>query len=320
MRCMDTFEYLSMGDAARLLGVTKARISQLAASGTLVCDIVGGRKMVEYNSAVAYQKVRKRGRRPAADVGRKFTLMSADYEVARVSFDPMREFPFEIAEVLDAQRMPFGTCSSSSPTVNKRELNVWWGHRSVPDVRPGLVSRYRELGIASGIEVPVQCLGLSLSDCYWLRPAECDGLEWRNLNYFENDFERSAPEERSGWLEGIGLKNPDNTSEGELPKSWMIRNGIRVLAKGCGMDDQRPFRRRLQRLCIVACFPRGSLFLTRLSACSMAPCACARILLTAARNMFRLFTLRTPLAASEEARRTTGTAAFLASMEQTRLP
>ena len=102
---MDTSEYLSMGDAARLLGVTKARISQLAASGTLVCDIVGGRKMVEYNSATAYQKVRKRGRRPAADVGRKFTLMSADHEVAHVSFDPTREFPFEIAEVLDAQRM-----------------------------------------------------------------------------------------------------------------------------------------------------------------------------------------------------------------------
>ena len=77
---MDTSEYLSMGDAARLLGVTKARISQLAASGT----IVGGRKMVEYNSATAYQKVRKRGRRPAADVGRKFTLMSADHEVAHV--------------------------------------------------------------------------------------------------------------------------------------------------------------------------------------------------------------------------------------------
>lgn len=121
---MDTSEYLSMGDAARLLGVTKARISQLAASGTLACNTVGGRKMVEYNSAIAYQKVRKRGRRPAADVGRKFTLMSADYEVAHVSFDPTREFSFEIAEVLDAQRMPLGTCSSASPTVNKRALNA----------------------------------------------------------------------------------------------------------------------------------------------------------------------------------------------------
>ena len=307
MRCMDTSEYLSMGDAARLLGVTKARISQLAASGTLACDIVGGRKMVEYDSALAYQKVRKRGRRPAADVGRKFTLMSADYEVARVSFDPTREFPFEIAEVLDAQRMPFGTCSSSSPTVDKRELNVWWSHRSVPDVRPGLVLRYRELGIASRIEVPVRCLGLSLSDCYWLRPAECDGLEWRNLNYFENDFERSAPEERSGWLEGIGLKNPDNTSEGELPKSWMIRRGVRVLAKGCGMDDQRP--------CTVACYPRMSLFLIRLSTCLMAPCACAMTFLMAARNTFQPFTLRMRLAVSEETRRTTDTVATLVSME-----
>lgn len=175
MRHMDTSEYLSMGDVARLLGVTKARISQLAASGTLACNMVGGRKMVEYNSAIAYQKVRKRGRRPAADVGRKFTLMSADYEVAHVSFDPTREFSFEIAEVLDPQRMPFGTCSSASPTVNKRELNAWWGHRSVPDVRPGLISRYRELGIVNGIEVPVGCLGLSLSDCYWLRPDRLRG-------------------------------------------------------------------------------------------------------------------------------------------------
>lgn len=303
-----------MGDAARLLGVTKARISQLAASGTLVCDIVGGRKMVEYNSAIAYQKVRKRGRRPAADVGRKFTLMSADYEVARVSFDPSREFPFEIAEALDAQRMPFGTCSSSSPTANKRELNVWWSHRSVPDVRPGLVSRYRELGIASGIEVPVRCLGLSLSDCYWLRPADCAELKWQNINYFENDFERSAPEERSGWLEGIGLKNPDNTSEGELPKSWMIRNGIRVLAKGCGMDDQRPLTKRLQRLYIVACCRRASLFLIRLSGCSMALSVCATTFLTAARNTFRLFTLRAHLVASGETRHTIDTVATSVSM------
>ena len=238
---MKDANYISMGDAARLLGVTKARISQLSASGMLVCDIIGGRKMVEYNSAIAYQKTRKRGRRPMADKGRKYTLMSAEYEVARVSFDPTREFPLVISEALDAQRMPLSTHSSSSPTINKRALNTWWSHRSVPDVRPGLISRYRDLGIVSGIEAPVRCLGLSLSDCYWLRPTDSDKLEWQNLNYFENDFERSAPEERSDWLEGIGLKNPDNTSEGELPKSWMIRDGIRILAKGCGMDDQRPF-------------------------------------------------------------------------------
>ena len=238
---MDASDYLTMGDAARLLSVTKARISQLAASGTLVCDVVGGRKMIEYDSAVAYQKVRRRGRRPAADVGRKFTLMSAEHEVACVSFDPTREFPLEVAAVLDAQRMPFGTCSPSSSAVNRRAFNAWWGHRSVPDVRPGLISRYRELGVDNGAEASARNLGLSLSDCYWLRPAESDGLTWGTLNYFENDFERSSPEGRASWLEGIGLRNPDNTSEGELPKSWMIRGGVRVLAKGCGVDDQRPF-------------------------------------------------------------------------------
>lgn len=255
---MTSDDYISMGDAARLLGVTKARISQLSSSGALVCDIIGGRKMVEYNSAIAYQKTRKRGRRPVADKGRKFTLMSAEYEVARVSFDPMREFPLVISEVLDAQRMPLGTHSSSSPTINKQALNTWWSHRSVPDVRPGLISRYRDLGIVSGIEAPVRCLGLSLSDCYWLRPIDSDKLEWQNLNYFENDFERSAPEERSDWLEGIGLKNPDNTSEGELPKSWMIRDGIRVLAKGCAMDDQRPFNEAVATALHRRLLPEGA--------------------------------------------------------------
>ncbi len=82
-----------MGDAARLLGVTKAPHISTCRIGTLVCDIVGGRKMVEYNSATAYQKVRKRGRRPAADVGRKFTLMSADHEVAHVHLIRRVSFP-----------------------------------------------------------------------------------------------------------------------------------------------------------------------------------------------------------------------------------
>ncbi len=100
--------------------------------------------------------------------------------------------------------------------------------------------------------------GPSLSDCYWLRPAECDGLSnGETSSTSRRIFERSAPEERSGWLEGIGLKNPDNTSEGELPKSWMIRNGIRVLAKGCGMDDQRPFNEAVATALHRRLLPRG---------------------------------------------------------------
>ena len=40
---MNTSNYITMGDAARLLGVTKARISQLAASGTRAISSVGGK-------------------------------------------------------------------------------------------------------------------------------------------------------------------------------------------------------------------------------------------------------------------------------------
>lgn len=56
MQQMSTSNYITMGDAARLLGVTKARISQLAASGTLAFDIVGWRKIVQYDSAIVIKR------------------------------------------------------------------------------------------------------------------------------------------------------------------------------------------------------------------------------------------------------------------------
>ncbi len=196
--------------------------------------------MIEYNSAIAYQKVSKRGRRPAADVGRKFTLMWPNHEVAYVSFDPTREFPRNRRGPQYATNA-FGACSSSSPTVNKRELNAWWGHRSVPDVRRAYLALPRATGLSTALRCQFSAWVSRFRIVIGCGKSNFAELKWQNINYFENEFERSAPEERSGWLEGIGLKNPDNTSEGELPKSWMIRNGIRILAKGCGMDDERPF-------------------------------------------------------------------------------
>ena len=258
---------LTMGEAAAALGLTKARVSQLAAQGALEARMVGGRKMATAASVEAYGA----SRRPSGAAGRvdsttavRLTLMCADYEVACLLYDPSYEYPLELLEVLDAARMPFG-CATSGGRGRKRELNSWWEHRSVPDSRPGMLSRLSELGVRVGWELPARGLGLSLSDCYWVRPDGRDDLVWADLNYFENDFEgcrmtdledRRAVDSGSGWdawLASIGLDSPDNTSEGELPKRWAIRgcaadgerdgerNGERVLIKGCGADDQRPF-------------------------------------------------------------------------------
>lgn len=232
-------DYITMGEASAALGLTKARISQLAGSGVLDSAIVDGRKQVSATSVQAYlEQRRSAGRIPRSREGLKMTLMSADHEIARVSYEPKREYPFAIGEVLDPQRMPMGTVTSGG-SVHKRRFNDWWSHRSIPDTRPMIMSKKAELGVVEESEIPIKSYGLSLSDCYWLRPDNIS-LAWSDLNYFDNEFVGAGGLENE-WLANVGLNSPDNTSEGELPKRWIIRNGNRVLLKGSGMDDQRPF-------------------------------------------------------------------------------
>lgn len=232
-------DFMTMGEAAKALGLTKARISQLAGSGVLVSEMLNGRKQVSRESVQAYLCQRQApGRVSAAQQGAKMTLMSASYEVARISYEFDREYPFAVAEVLDPSRMPLGTTTSGG-SVRKREFNEWWAHRSIPDTRPSLLAKKAELGVSEGLQIPIKSYGLSLSDCYWLLP-DGESLTWGSLNYFDNDFDGGL--DLSGaWLANVGLNSPDNTSEGELPKRWVIREGLRSLLKGSGVDDQRPF-------------------------------------------------------------------------------
>ncbi len=234
-----TGNYLTMGEASKVLGLTKARISQLVSAGALEAAMVDGRKKLLAESVEVYASQRHSpGRSPLASRGLKMTLMSANYEVARLSYEPDREYPFAVKEIMDPARMPLGTVTGGG-LVKKRELNEWWEHRSIPDTRPMLLAKKAELGVAAGSEIPVRSYGLSLSDCYWLLPDDGD-LSWDTLNYFENDFDGAGSVE-GAWLANVGLNSPDNTSEGELPKRWVIRNGRRYLLKGSGLDDQRPY-------------------------------------------------------------------------------
>lgn len=231
-------DYISMGDAARKLRLTKARISQLISTGELEGLLKGGRRMVYVDSLERYQRGRKAVSH-ARNVD-EYVLMSADYEVARIVYDSGKERPLAAPEIFDPSRMPFGTVTSND-TVRVVNLNEWWSHRSVPNTRGGVARRLSALGLSSAADVPLRNLGLSLSDCYWLRPKVRPDLTWDAINYFDNDFEGSDSDEWDEWLGAVGLDSPDNTSEGELPKRWGIRNGERVLIKGCGVDDQRPY-------------------------------------------------------------------------------
>ena len=231
---------LTIAQAAELIGVSRSRISQLVSAGVLISSKSSGRRMISADSATAYRERAHEPGRPVRGGIDCYTLMCADCEVARITYDPSHDYPFCTREVLDPERFPLGV-PKGSDTRSRRELNAWWEHRSIPQSRPGLESKVLGLGIGGPALLSLRSLGLSLSDCYWVRPQGHDGLAWENVNYFDNDFVEVAKDDWDWWLSGVGLDSPDNTSEGELPKKWVVRGHKRVLLKGAGINDQPPY-------------------------------------------------------------------------------
>lgn len=232
-------EKLTQAQAAKLMGVSRSRVSQLLSAGMLKGGLEGGRRFVYKASVEAIIASRKGRGRPKREPHARFMLMNASYEVMTIAYHPQSDLPLVGEALIDARRCPWGTVTSEG-NVKRRELNEWWRARSIPSVRPGIDSKLAELQEAATYTLPFRSLGLSLSDSYWLRPLDSEGLSWHEVNFFQNDFETSHKEGWDLWLEHVGLASPDNTSEGALPKRWTIRDGARVLVKGCRTDDQRP--------------------------------------------------------------------------------
>lgn len=114
---MDNDTFIPMGDAARVLGVTKPRISQLLSSGELTGLLVGGRRMIDRYLA---------GKAAAVefDASRTFVLMSAAHEVAVVRHDPRKDNPLVVREIFDSSRMPLDTVTSGGK-AKPRNVADW---------------------------------------------------------------------------------------------------------------------------------------------------------------------------------------------------
>ena len=60
-------------------------------------------------------------------------------------------------------------------------------------------------------------------------------IEWKNINFFENDFKYKGYLSASlstDSKERPDLHSPNNTTDGMLQKAWIIENGDRILVKG----------------------------------------------------------------------------------------
>ena len=216
---------LTVEDASKRLGVGRARVNQLIRSGMLAAEKVGGIWLIDEQSVEARRNAApKAGRPPASsskgDVGR-YVLMNRTHEVLSFRYDEAAGAFVDAGDIVDPARAPLGMISPRGRKVSKDALSFWWKHRCIPGTREGIDAKLAELGVDSPARIPFKSLGLSLSDQYWIRPENCEIAR--------------------GWLDGVGLDSPDNTSEGELPKKWVCDGAKRLLVKGGSVLNQEPF-------------------------------------------------------------------------------
>ena len=176
----------------------------------------------------------------------KYTLMHKNISVADVEIDEDLGVITNIDNISARDHLPVGVVHQlrHDETVDRYALNQWWAGRSIPASRMGVNEALEVLGVSSTKQLITKCLGLSLSDHYWLRPYNSN-ITWEAVNFFDNDFS----DDIGDVLFGVNNKNvgfdfvsPDNTSDGNLQKRWKTIDGKRCLLKsGSAPYSQQPF-------------------------------------------------------------------------------
>ena len=176
-----------------------------------------------------------------------YTLMHQDLPVADLLIDETSGAIQKIGPIHNPAHLPIGTIwvtGADQGKPDRRKLNDWWLDRSIPPTRESLRASLPHLQVARATGLLTKSYGLSLSDQYWMCPVG-QTLAWGDVNFFENEFSPDVGDVLFGYREGgegISLMSPDNTTDGWLPKRWVIAGGKRALMKGgSGTYQQEPF-------------------------------------------------------------------------------
>ena len=235
---------ITTGEAAAKLAVSRSRVLELIKNGQLEAQKLSGIWFVDEASVdKRLRSVNKKGGRPARGKGKdeaSFTLMNRAHAIAHVVYNRNGKQFTHVGELLDEKRAPLGL-SSERGKLSLTAFNDWWRNRGIPRTRSNIHELLRQARVDVPEELLQRNLGLSLSDQYWICPQD-SGLLWKDVNFFDNSFEE-VDARTAGFASDIAEAHahPDNTSEGNLEKSWIIRDGARMLAKGGRFNNQEPF-------------------------------------------------------------------------------
>ena len=172
-----------------------------------------------------------------------YRLMHKNIPVLRFSLDEATGTIISIGEIYQPEHIPVGISQKQGKT-DRAALNNWWKGRAIPASRQGIGDALQEMDVYTTQNLLDKCLGLSLSDQYWICP-ENSFVTWKDINFFENDFSEDVGNILFGKRisdREISLFSPDNTSDGWLQKKWSIVDGKRYLIKGgSGIARQEPY-------------------------------------------------------------------------------
>lgn len=118
---------------------------------------------------------------------------------------------------------------------DKASLKGWITNRAVPVTRDQIRLDLLSMKNMTPFKLMLKNLGLSLTDCYWIKEIDQD-FTWSDVNLYENDFKSAYSLDLQDDMPTIAGKTnfvPSASLKGDLKKKWIIdQNGIRRLVKG----------------------------------------------------------------------------------------
>lgn len=155
-----------------------------------------------------------------------YTLMHKDIPVVSLDMDNKGNMsPIGIV-VLNAAHIPIGA-NTKSKLVN------WWNERAIPISRQYIKEAMKLNQISSPKQLNMRNLGLSLTDCYWIKPANRSDLKWENVSLFRNNFHDYHSIISINQKKVADIRLAPASSQGELEKLWTIQgDGSIALVKG----------------------------------------------------------------------------------------
>jgi hypothetical protein len=116
----------------------------------------------------------------------EYTLMHREIAVAELTIDETVAAVTNIGEVYRPEHIPVGiTVNAGRP--ERKALHDRWIGRSIPASRLGLRDAWEIMHVSSPQFLLTKCYGLSLSDQYWLKPANKE-IAWTDINFFDNSL------------------------------------------------------------------------------------------------------------------------------------